>query len=101
MGLPDIEALAFDAVETFGESSQLRQLKEELAELIVAISHYERNREGAMLEMCLEVVDVTFMLIQFSEMFEEQMDDLDEDAVAAKFQKLADRIAAHKAKKTT
>lgn len=52
------------AIEKYGFEAQLRVAQEELAELIVAISHYIRRREGSFLELCSEIADVEIMLKQ-------------------------------------
>lgn len=54
-----------EKVEEFGSANQLNQVKEELAELIVAISHLERSREDAEINVSTELADVEFMLEQF------------------------------------
>jgi len=53
------------AIDKYGNDDQLNMAKEELAELIVAISHYQRGRlskESA--EIIAEIVDVYIMLEQ-------------------------------------
>lgn len=57
-----------EAANRYGMSSQLRQTQEELAELSVAISHFERGRtdETPVLE---ELGDVYVMLCQCAELF--------------------------------
>lgn len=51
-------------VETHGVNAQLNMVKEELAELIVAISHLERNRKSGEWDVFIELADVEFMLAQ-------------------------------------
>lgn len=55
-----------DAVETFGIQNQLAMLQEECAELIVAVSHYNRGRSGALDNLIEEIADVSIMLDQIS-----------------------------------
>ena len=56
------------AVEKWGEGFQLRQAKEECAELIVAISHWERGRIQAV-DVIEEMVDVQLILNQLRYIF--------------------------------
>lgn len=53
-----------DAVEHFGAKQQLVVVKEELAELIVAISHYERGRDCMKIQLSEETADVIICLQQ-------------------------------------
>lgn len=53
-----------DAVEHFGARQQLVVVKEELAELIVAISHYERGRDCMKIHLSEEIADVIICLQQ-------------------------------------
>lgn len=53
-----------DAVEHFGVRQQLAVVKEELAELIVAISHYERGRDCTKSGLTEETADVIICLQQ-------------------------------------
>lgn len=56
--------LMLEAIDTWGETAQLSQLKEELAELIVAVSHYTRGRPNAVDNLLEEMVDVEIMTAQ-------------------------------------
>ena len=51
------------AVDAWGEDDQFRQAKEECAELIVAISHWQRGRISVD-EVITEMVDVQLMINQ-------------------------------------
>lgn len=53
-----------DAVDTYGLKNQLAMLQEECAELIVAVSHYNRGRHGAFDNLSEEIVDVHIMMNQ-------------------------------------
>lgn len=53
-----------DAVDTFGLKNQLAMLQEECAELISAVSHYNRGRHGSFDNLIEEIVDVHIMLNQ-------------------------------------
>lgn len=78
------------ALETFGKQTQLSVVKEELAELIVAISHYERNRIGA-LDLMTEIADVRIMLRQLVLMFD--INDIQLDAaINNKIKRLQGRV---------
>lgn len=52
------------ALETFGARQQLTVVKEELAELIVAISHYERGRDVMKTELAEETADALICIQQ-------------------------------------
>ena len=52
------------AVAKYGTTPQLRQLQEECAELIAAISHYLRGRQGSYDELIEEIADVDIMIKQ-------------------------------------
>lgn len=52
------------ALECFGARQQLAFAKEELAELIVAISHYERGRDVMKLDLSEETADVLICIQQ-------------------------------------
>jgi len=58
-----MKKIYLDAISTFGVEAQLNQVKEEAAELIVAVSHYQRERIG-LVEIADEIADVTIMLEQ-------------------------------------
>lgn len=53
-----------DAIDTFGIKNQLDMLQEECAELIVAISHYKRCRQGFTINLSEEIADVHIMMNQ-------------------------------------
>ena len=52
------------AIATWGTPAQLRIMQEELAECVVAIGHYLRQRELGYSEMCEEMADVLVTLSQ-------------------------------------
>ena len=52
------------AIATWGTPAQLRIMQEELAECIVAIGHYLRQRELSYSELCEEMADVLVTLSQ-------------------------------------
>lgn len=53
-----------EAVETYGMDAQLRMLQEECGELIVAVGHYLRGRNGSLANLCEELADVRIMVEQ-------------------------------------
>lgn len=56
----DYEPILLEAINTYGEESQLRMLQEECAELIVAVNHYLRGRIKAE-DLVEEMADVRIM----------------------------------------
>lgn len=60
-----------DALNTFGIDNQKEMLKEECAELIVALSHYDRNRASKE-AVITELADVSIMLDQMILLFGEK-----------------------------
>ena len=82
-----------EAVETYGIDAQMRMLQEECGELIVAVGHYLRGRNGSLANLCEELADVKIMV--------EQMEiTLDNPAVEEwynyKLGKLKKRLDEHK-----
>ena len=81
---------ARSAIEAYGDYEQRQIAVEELAELIVALKHYERHRVGvdAVVE---EVADVIVVLAQLVAMFGEEVI---EAKVAEKSERLMRQITA-------
>jgi len=82
-----------EAVETYGIDAQMRMLQEECGELIVAVGHYLRGRNGSLANLCEELADVKIMV--------EQMEvALDNPAVEVwynqKLERLKKRLAEHR-----
>ncbi len=75
---------ARSAIEAYGDYEQRQIAVEELAELIVALKHYERHRVGsdAVVE---EVADVIIVLAQLVAMF-------GEEAIEAKVAEKSERL---------
>jgi NTP pyrophosphatase (non-canonical NTP hydrolase) len=83
------------AIERYGESDQLDLAKEECAELIVALSHYQRGR-CRMREVVDEVADVTIMLEQVLQALGPEARGLARARVAAKLDRLEKRMCEEK-----
>ena len=78
------------AIDTWGVPAQLCVVKEELAELIVAISKSERDGAGdAQLEnVCKEIADVDIVLGQLRFILNDRLIDSEEIIAAEKKRKL-------------
>lgn len=60
----EIKTIETDAIQTYGIESQMRMLQEECGELIVAVGHYLRGRNGSLANLCEELADVRIMVEQ-------------------------------------
>lgn len=78
------------AVRKFGKKKQLDMIQEECAELITAISHYKRGREGALKEVVEETADVAFMIHQLMNIFLISSNEI-EYLTILKFEKLMEK----------
>lgn len=58
------QMILHDAVATWGEKLQHGILQEEAAELIQAISHYSRGKDGSYSQFCEEMADCLICLCQ-------------------------------------
>jgi len=67
----ELEKLYRDCMEFWGIERQSRMLQEECAELIVAISHYLRERKGSTEKLVEELADVRIMSDQLIAYFGE------------------------------
>ncbi len=65
------------AIKEWGISPQLLQTMEECSELIQAVSHFLRGREGGRNEIVEELADVEIMCEQLRVMFEDYNDEID------------------------
>lgn len=61
-----------ECLEFWGLRAQSRQTQEECAELILAISHFNRGREGSDLDVIEELADVYLMINQLIYHFGEE-----------------------------
>ena len=85
------------AVDAWGPAAQCDVFKEELAELIVAISHFKRNRGGALFEVLEEIADVELMCEQMKYILErvtvepeEQIEEIKQQKVLRTMTKIRD-----------
>jgi len=90
----NIEALAKIAVDHYGTASQLDVAQEELAELVVAISHYRRGRDENRKRIIEEIADVVIVVQQLRLVFGKQEVD---DVVQQKLRRLKTRIREDRA----
>ena len=89
-----VERLLRLTVETRGLPAQADQAVEELAELIVALRHWQRGRPGAIVQVAEELADVQIMLDQLRLGFGPEFA-AEVDAVrSAKLSRLAVRLGA-------
>lgn len=84
-------ATAHAAMSTYGLGSQIQILQEELAEALVAASHFRRGRMGAREELMEELADVLIVVDQMRSLpgFAQDMDDI----AALKARRLALKIS--------
>ena len=80
------------AINQWGRKTQLHQMMEEAAELIVSISHYIRDGENAVDNLIEETADVTIMLEQLEEMFGEDFKNKVECVKLQKLERLQERL---------
>ncbi len=85
------EVLRF-AIATYGQLNQLNQVQEELAELVVSISHFRRERVDEN-KVIGEVADVEIMLEQLKLILGPETEKRLHTARAAKLRRLEYRIA--------
>jgi NTP pyrophosphatase (non-canonical NTP hydrolase) len=85
-----IDPVIREAINTYGKEKQFHQCVEELGELIVAISHYLRNRPNAKEEVAEELADAKLMIRQV-----ELMMDMEKEVdmyISAKLRRLAYKL---------
>jgi len=72
--MSEIENVAIyrEAIEKWGANIQLLMAMEEASELAVAISHFIRDRKGAIDEIIEETADMEIMIEQIKTIFEEE-----------------------------
>lgn len=83
----------YEKLLSFGENVQLRQVQEEAAELVVAISHHLRGVPGGTGELIEEIADMEIMMDQIRIMFgHEPMAGAIKKCKRTKLRKLADFV---------
>lgn len=80
------------AIQKWGTTTQLHQLMEEAAELIVSVSHYIRDREYALDNLIEETADVTIMLEQLTEIFGNDFTNKVEEIKIEKLNRLKNKL---------
>ena len=85
-----LHQVCLKAINQYGHNAQFHQLQEECGELIVAINHYIRQREGAKDKIIEELADVYICLRQSLLML--QCWDEFYGTVDSKVNRLADRL---------
>ncbi len=75
-----------------GQDSQFHQAMEECAELIVALSHYVRNRKNSIEEVIEELGDVEIMIEQIKVIFGEDFESKVEKSKQKKFNNLLKEV---------
>lgn len=92
----ELNTLYYECIEFWGPERQLRMLQEECGELIVAISHFLRERPGGLENLTEELADVRLMGDQITSYVgkEKVMDVID-----YKSDRVADRLKKGKEKR--
>ena len=85
----NLESLSKIALDHYGTASQLDVAQEELAELVVAISHFRRGRDESKQRIIEEISDVIIMTQQLCLVFGKQEVD---DTVQQKLRRLKEKI---------
>ena len=68
MNIQEINKILTDAIEIYGEDSQIWMTIEEMSELSNALAKYRRGR-ATREDVCEEIADVAIMMIQLSKIF--------------------------------
>ena len=91
----ELNQLYDDCLNFWGEEEQLKVVQEECAELIVAISHYLRNRKGSRDNVIEELADVKLITDQMIRHFGEHevmnVFDAKSDRTAKKLEKYKEK----------
>lgn len=88
MNIAAIKRLYQDTIKKWGEKPQVEMAIEEMAELILALRHYDRGRISGQ-EVISEIADVQIMMAQLAVMYGEHRV---EEAKAKKLARLAERV---------
>ena len=92
MNIQEINKILTDAIEIYGEDSQIQMTIEEISELSNALAKYRRGR-ATREDVCEEIADVAIMMIQLSKIF--GSDDIS-DYLKSKLDRLDKRLAKYR-----
>ena len=92
MNIQEINKILTDAIEIYGEDSQIWMTIEEMSELSNALAKYRRGRVTRE-DVCEEIADVAIMMIQLSKIF--GSDDIS-DYLKSKLDRLDKRLAKYR-----
>ena len=92
MNIQEINKILTDAIEIYGEDSQIWMTIEEMSELSNALAKYRRGRVTRE-NVCEEIADVAIMMIQLSKIF--GPDDIS-DYLKSKLDRLNKRLAKYR-----
>ena len=92
MNIQEINKILTDAVEIYGEDSQIWMTIEEMSELSNALAKYRRGRVTRE-DVCEEIADVAIMMIQLSKIF--GSDDIS-DYLKSKLDRLDKRLPKYR-----
>ena len=92
MNIQEINKILTDAIEIYGEDSQIWMTIEEMSELGNALAKYRRGRVTRE-DVCEEIADVAIMMIQLSKIFGP---DNVSDYLISKLDRLNKRLAKHR-----
>ena len=92
MNIQEINKILTDAIEIYGEDSQIWMTIEEMSELSNALAKYRRGR-ATREDVCEEIADVAIMMIQLSKIF--GPDDIS-DYLKSKLDRLDKRLAKYR-----
>ena len=92
MNIQEINKILTDAIEIYGEDSQIWMTIEEMSELSNALAKYRRGR-ATREDVCEEIADVAIMMIQLSKIF--GPDDIS-DYLKSKLDRLDKRLVKYR-----
>ena len=92
MNIQEINKILTDAIEIYGEDSQIWMTIEEMSELSNALAKYRRGKVTRE-DVCEEIADVAIMMIQLSKIF--GPDDIS-DYLKSKLDRLDKRLAKYR-----
>ena len=92
MDAQEINKILTDAIEIYGEDSQIWMTIEEMSELGNALAKYRRGRVTRE-DICEEIADVIIMMIQLSKIFDQ---DYISNYLESKLDRLDKRLAKYR-----